>query len=373
MLPEQPADSSAINHYLSLLPDLTPRSILKLLRQQGYIGQEKAAKAVCLMAYRHINRLKYIFLDHIAPEELPTKDNHLLIGPTGCGKTFLVELVFGRILQLPYTIIDITAYSETGYIGQDAVSMLTRLVHAANGDYELASIGVICIDEFDKLATSKNSAVFSGQGTTKDVSGFGVQKELLKMLEGAEIAVPIELSHSSYSPRETMRTHNITFIACGAFSGIDRVISQGKYSIGFGASASEHAGKQIAYELDDAEISKAFHFQNYGMMPELIGRFSRIIPFHPLSRKDLANILKKNVIAQYEKELELAGCKLNIQKPVLDKIVDDAFDRETGARGIKNALLGYIEDACFELYSRKKKSKVLELFLENGEVGWRIR
>ena len=325
------------------------------------------------MAYRHINRLRHIYVDQIAPHELPSKDNHLLIGPTGCGKTFLVELVFGRILQLPHTIVDITAYSETGYVGQDAVSILTRLVHAAEGNYELASIGVVCIDEFDKLATSKNSAVFSGQGTTKDVSGFGVQKELLKMLEGAEIAVPVELSHSSYSARATMQTDNITFIACGAFSGFDRIINQHKNKIGFGEQENELSGRQIAYTLDENDINKAFHFQNYGIMPELIGRFSRVIPFHPLGKEDLTAILQKNVIAQYEKELDLAGCKLKIDQKVLDQVVEEAFERETGARGIKNALLGYIEDACFELYSSKKKIKAVELYLDQGEVQWKLK
>ena len=343
------------------------------LRSIGYIGQDTAAKAMCLMAYRHIKRLRYIYLDQVPPADLPSKENYLLVGPTGCGKTFLIDSIFNRILHLPATIIDITTYSETGYVGQDVVSILTRLVHASGGDYALASIGIICIDEFDKISSGKNTAVFAGAGTTKDVTGMGVQRELLKMLEGSEVDVPIELTHSSYAPRATMLTHNIAFVASGAFSGFSRIINANKHKIGFnGQQQQQERGQKIAYEINQSDLNKAMHFEQYGIMPELIGRFSRIIPFHPLSKQNLKKILLENTLKKYQKEFELAGSQLQIEDQVTEQIIQEAYDRETGARGVKNALLGHIEAACFELYSGDPSGKTIRVFLKDGEVKWEI-
>ena len=147
--------ASHIANFLTELPELTPATIQAQISKAGYVGQENAQKALALMAFRHINRLKNLFVKETPLSQLPPKDNFLLIGPTGCGKTYLIELLFQHILQLPTVIIDISAYSETGYVGQDAVSMLTRLIYAAQRDTALASIGIVCIDEFDKLSSGK--------------------------------------------------------------------------------------------------------------------------------------------------------------------------------------------------------------------------
>jgi ATP-dependent protease HslVU (ClpYQ) ATPase subunit len=135
------------------------------------------------MAYRHVRRVKRIYLDGAKREQLLPKSNTLLVGPTGCGKTHLVELLFQQILRLPTVIIDLTTYSETGYVGQDPSTILTRLLHAADDNPLLASIGIVCLDEFDKIASGQNNAIFAGAGTTKDVTGLGVQRELLKLRE----------------------------------------------------------------------------------------------------------------------------------------------------------------------------------------------
>ena len=230
---------SGLEHFIKFvrdLPLLSPQAIFARLEELGYRGQREARRAVSLMAYRHVRRIRRIYLDGAKREQLLPKTNTLLIGPTGCGKTHLVELLFREVLRLPTVIIDITTYSETGYVGQDPSTILTRLLHAADDNPLLASIGIVCLDEFDKIASGQNNAIFAGAGTTKDVTGLGVQRELLKMLESCEVVVPLELTHSSYGDHVVMSTADIAFVAAGAFSGFHQVAgrraSHGR--IGFG-------------------------------------------------------------------------------------------------------------------------------------------
>ncbi|MCD4794699.1 MAG: AAA family ATPase [Bacteroidales bacterium] len=367
------SSNDIIINFLQQIPHLTPRDMVEKVNSYGYIGQEKAKKAVSLIAYRHINRLKKIYIDRINPNELPPKENALLLGQTGSGKTYLIELLLQKILSIPTVIIDITSYSETGYIGQDVVAILTRLVHATRGNYPLASIGIVCIDEFDKLSSGKNNAVFSGQGTTKDVSGMGVQRELLKMLENSNIDVPVELSHSSYSHRATINTGNIPFIACGAFSNFKSLVDFNNKNIGFlnNDNVLKHSGIAVSYKKDD--LLKVSNFQSYGIMPELMGRFSQIIPFEPLSKEVLKQILINNTLKKYKKELLLEDVELIIDDSVSNKIVDEAYKRETGARGLRNSLIEFIEDACFELYSTPDKNyKKIYISSQNNDIVWKI-
>jgi len=363
--------------FLSYLPSLTPRQMFDRIGELGYVGQETARKAVCLMAFRHISRIKRLYLEDVPVKDLPPKSNYLLIGPTGCGKTYLVELLFQKILKIPTVIIDITAYSETGYVGQNVHSILTRLINSAGGNRALASVGIVCIDEFDKIASGSNNAVFSGEGTTKDVSGLGVQRELLKMLESTDIDVPMRLSHSSYSERITFNTGNIPFVACGAFSGFKEMVERkhSKKSIGFGTMVDKEASeRKIAVSLSEEEVDKVAYFQSYGLMPELIGRFHRIVPFDALSKESLTSILERQILTRYQRELAMHGIGLDVSKDVYDSIVSRAFERETGARGIASVLTQYIEDACFDAYSNTEAEgiQVIRLYLEDGVVKWRI-
>ena len=167
-----------------------------------------------------------------------------MLGPTGCGKTFMVELLFQHILKLPTVIVDITSFTESGYIGDDVRTILARLMLNANGNQHLAEIGVVCLDEFDKIASSSSSARFAGQGTIKDVSGYGVQRELLGMMHGANVVVPMDYGFSEYGPRVQLST------------------------------------------------------QKFGFLPELIGRFTRIVSFPKLSTETLKQILTENVLPQ---------------------------------------------------------------------------
>src|SRR5499426_4712055 len=230
---------SGLEHFIKFvreLPVVPPKKIFERLEEFGYRGQEEARRAVSLMAYRHVRRIKRIYLEGAKRENVLPKSNYLLIGPTGCGKTHLVELLFQHILKLPTVIVDITTYSETGYVGQDPNTIITRLLHAADDNPMLASVGIICLDEFDKIASGQNNAIFAGAGTTKDVTGMGVQRELLKMFEAGEVVVPLELTHSSYGDHIVMSTADVAFVAAGAFSGFHQVARRRAASdnIGFG-------------------------------------------------------------------------------------------------------------------------------------------
>jgi ATP-dependent Clp protease ATP-binding subunit ClpX len=356
--------------FVKRIPLFTPKKMFDMLSQLGYKGQEHARKCVCLMAYRHLRRLKNIYVHNIKREKLPPKSNYILMGPTGCGKTFLIELLFREILKLPTIIIDITGFTETGYVGRDPITILTSLIHQADGDIKKASIGIICLDEFDKIATTQNIARFEGAGSTKDVSGYGVQKELLKLLSSTQIEVPLEY-HGAYTTRYVkMSTDDICFIACGAFSGFKSLIYADKPKIGF-AEHSREEFDEIAYNLEEDEAEQLQNFFNYGFLPELIGRFSRIITLQPLSRSTLKNILSDNVIKKYLTEFQQEGISLKIDTSVLDYLVDKALEKKTGARGLESELIKIIEDVAFEYFGHTKGE--LCISVKGGKIVRRLK
>jgi len=352
------------------MPVLSPREIYRRLEELGYRGQNEARRAVSLMAYRHVRRIKRIYVEGVKREHLLPKSNTLLIGPTGCGKTFLVELLFQQILHLPTVIIDITTYSETGYVGQDPSTILTRLLHAADDNPLLAAIGIVCLDEFDKIASGQNNAVFAGAGTTKDVTGLGVQRELLKMLEASEVVVPLELTHSSYSDHVLMSTADVAFIAAGAFSGFHQVARRRAAgdSIGFGRTPqSSGAPDAVAVSYTAEEVEHVANFQAYGFLPELLARFSRFVPFEALDAVTLTDILKSNVVDRLTREFEEEGFELQVEEPVIQKIVAESLRRETGARGLQQVLTRHIEHAAFESFAEASSGRV-RVFLDSGSI-----
>ena len=360
--------------FVRSIPFLTPRQTSDTIREMGYVGQERALTVVSLMAYRHVSRLRKLYLEGVSRDLLPAKANLLLAGPTGSGKTHLVELLFQHVLELPTVIVDMTGYSETGYVGQDASSILTRLLYAADLNPVATSMGVVCLDEFDKVASGQNSAVFAGAGTTKDVSGLGVQRELLKMLEAAEISVPNELSHSEYGPRTVLSTSDIAFIACGAFSGFKGFTESARAEhIGFGRTALGRDAERIAVSLTEEDVELVHHFQTYGFLPELIGRFKRVVPFEALSAEQLTDILRDNILRQYCNEFMFEGIELKVSDEVLALIVEVGIKKETGARGLEGAFIRAMEDAAFAAYSQEGVKEV-ELHVETaGQVGFQLK
>ncbi len=360
-----------LRRYLHALPEMAPREIHDAIRARGYVGQDTAVKAVSLWSFRHLSRLRKIYLRGIPREELPAKTNMLFVGPTGCGKTYLVELLFREVLRLPTVVTDMTSYSETGYVGQDVATILTRLLYAAELDAALASVGVVCLDEFDKIASGQNNAVFAGAGTTKDVSGLGVQRELLKMLESAEIAVPAEITHSEYAPKTMIPTRDIVFVACGAFSGLKGVIQNREERIGFGREIGSARQEAIAVSYSAEEMELVRNFHNYGFLPELIGRFKRIVPFQALNGDQLKSILVESVLGAYENEFRLDGIGLEVRQEVLDLIVSRSLRMEAGARGIDTTFIRYLEDAAYEAFSRPGATRVT-LYLDGDRVAFSV-
>lgn len=362
-----PTRSQAVRAVVEALPLLTPQAIFDGLGDRGYVGQDLGRRALALLAHRHVRRLKAIHLDGVDRDTLPKKENHLLVGPTGCGKTFAVELLFREALGLPTCIVDVTTLSETGYVGGDVSSVLTRLLYSAGMEPHRAELGVVCLDEFDKLSSGGNNAVFSGAGTTKDVTGLGVQRELLKLLESSEVPVSTGMDHSTYHQQVMLQTRDIAFVAAGAFSGLKTVTRRRTHGAGVGFNRERAKREAIAVEYDLAELQDTGAFQAYGFLPELIGRFTRVVPFGPLDPDTLQEILRGQVLPARQREMELAGIALVVQDEVLAHLVDLALTRETGARGLGSALALALDDAAFSAFSDPDCARV-DLALVDGRI-----
>jgi ATP-dependent Clp protease ATP-binding subunit ClpX len=270
----------------------------------------------------------------------------------------------------------ITTYSETGYVGQDPSTILTRLLHAADDNPLLASIGIVCLDEFDKIASGQNNAVFAGAGTTKDVTGMGVQRELLKMLESSEVVVPLELTHSTYGDHIVLSTADIAFVAAGAFSGFHQIARSqaSRDRIGFGreAIARGTSGDGIAVSFTSDEVERLANFQAFGFLPELLARFTRFVPFDALDAATLMDILRSSVIDRLTREFEEEGFELVIDDEVLHHVIGEGLRRETGARGLSSILTRHLENAAFDAFAESDGGEI-RVRLDQGAIRVDVR
>lgn len=345
--PEQEARRA----FVEALPLPSPPEIADELERMGYKGQDAQRRALALMAYRHVRRLKRLHVEGEERRNLTPKQNYLLIGPTGCGKTFLVEMLFQHVFKLPTVVVDITSFTESGYIGDDVKTVITRLIDAAHGDLLLASCGVVCLDEFDKIASSTSNARFAGQGTTKDVSGYGVQRELLAMLEGTDVLAPMDYGFSEFGYRAKFSTRDVPFIACGAFSGFDELLKERRSQIGFHGSTED--------VLETLTIDEVASFQKFGFLPELIGRFARIVTFPALPAETLRRIMVETILPQFVREFEAEGLTLNVTGAALDHVVARSIKRGTGARGLQVEMVSAVESAAFETFKQVQGAEVI--------------
>jgi ATP-dependent Clp protease ATP-binding subunit ClpX len=334
-----PDPATALQQRVAAIPVHSPRQLDARLEALGYRGQAAARRAACVLAWRHVRRLQRLHLDGIDPSELPDRDSYLLLGPTGCGKTHLVELLFREVLEVPAVVVDITQFSETGYVGNDVGTILTRLVAAAGGNPAWAACGVVCLDEFDKLAGSTSTARFAGAETTKDVSGWGVQRSLLGLLSGTYAEYQPDYGYSGRTAPSHLPLAGITFLACGAFSGV-RQARESVRPVGFGEGRPGES-RAARPALEPAALER------FGFMPELIGRFTRVVELEPLALPELRRILDRQACLQ-ARELGAEGLRLDLDEAELTSMAERALRSGHGARGLRAALALRIEELVYD-------------------------
>lgn len=312
----------------------TPAQIYEFLNSY-IIGQEKAKKILSVAAYNHYKR---IYLAHKGEESLVGKSNVLLVGPTGCGKSYLVKTL-AKYLQVPISLNDATSLTEAGYVGDDVESVLSNLFVASNYNLEEAEKGICFIDEIDKIAKKQDSS-----SVTRDVSGEGVQQALLKIVEDTKANIPPRPGRKH--PQQDfiqIRTRNILFIVAGVFEGLDRIIRQriGDNGLGFFTPMS----KTINSEPTPEDLLR------FGMIPEFLGRFPIICCLGELSELDLIRIMeepKNSLLKQYQYILESDGIELVWEKEALVEIAKKALENKTGARGLRGILDEIFRDFFYE-------------------------
>ncbi|MBQ9063026.1 MAG: ATP-dependent Clp protease ATP-binding subunit ClpX [Eubacterium sp.] len=332
------------------MQDVMPPHKIKEALDEYVIGQEQAKKIMSVGVYNHYKRILSEPKDGV---EI-AKSNMLMIGPTGSGKTYLVQTL-ARLLNVPLAMTDATSLTEAGYIGDDIESVVSKLLMAADNDVERAEHGIIFIDEIDKIAKKKNVS-------QRDVSGEAVQQGLLKLLEGSDVEVPVGATNkNAMVPLETVNTSNILFICGGAFPDLELIIKQRlnkTASIGFQADLHDK------YDSDPNLLQKVTleDLRKFGMIPEFLGRMPVVFALHSLTEDMLVEVLKEPrnaILKQYERLLELDEVKLSFEDAALHAIAKKAMERDTGARALRAVIEEFMLDIMYEIPKDKNIGEVV--------------